>query len=86
MNPDEDKKAVSSTNSCKSVSERLEQESEYPSYTPLLAKILEGLLSRSEGGDKISHHEEMIDAANEVVRSVDVDELARFLLNKSEPE
>ncbi|KAG2242730.1 hypothetical protein Bca4012_014186 [Brassica carinata] len=28
----------------------------------------------------------MIDAANEVVRSVDVDELARFLLNKSEPE
>ncbi|WZY85249.1 hypothetical protein YC2023_031633 [Brassica napus] len=115
--PDEDKKAVSSTNSCKSVSERLEQEvrdtkikflgnlkqeteeersewkklcaclkSEYPSYTPLLAKILEGLLSRSEGGDKISHHEEIIDAANEVVRSVDVDELARFLLDKSEPE
>ncbi|KAF2533244.1 hypothetical protein F2Q70_00032854 [Brassica cretica] len=115
--PEEDKKAVSSTNSCKSVSERLEQEvrdtkikflgnlkqeteeersewkklcaclkSEYPSYTPLLAKILEGLLSRSEGGDKISHHEEIIDAANEVVRSVDVDELARFLLDKSEPE
>ncbi|KAF3597894.1 hypothetical protein DY000_02026985 [Brassica cretica] len=115
--PDEDKKAVSSTNSCKSVSERLEQEvrdtkikflgnlkqeteeersewkklcaclkSEYPSNTPLLAKILEGLLSLSEGGDKISHHEEIIDAANEVVRSVDVDELARFLLDKSEPE
>ncbi|KAH0935292.1 hypothetical protein HID58_012409 [Brassica napus] len=115
--PEEDKKAVSSTDSCKSVSERLEQEvrdtkikflgnlkqeteeersewkklcaclkSEYPSYTPLLAKILEGLLSRSEGEDKISHYEEIIGAANEVVRSVDVDELARFLLDKSEPE
>jgi tripeptidyl-peptidase-2 len=60
--------------------------SEYPDYTPLLAKILEGLLSRSDAGDKISHHEEIIEAANEVVRSVDVDELARFLLDKTEPE
>ncbi|XP_010434266.1 PREDICTED: tripeptidyl-peptidase 2 [Camelina sativa] len=60
--------------------------SEYPNYTPLLAKILEGLLSRSDAGDKISHHEEIIEAANEVVRSVDEDELARFLQQKSEPE
>lgn len=29
---------------------------------------------------------QIIDAANEVVGSVDVDELARFLLQKSEPE
>ncbi|CAH2078424.1 unnamed protein product [Thlaspi arvense] len=115
--PEEDKKAVSATNSCKPVSERLEQEvrdtkikflgnlkqeteeersewkklcaclkSEYPNHTPLLAKILDGLLSRSEAADKISHHEEIISAANEVVRSVDVDELARFLLQKCEPE
>ncbi|CAN8274352.1 unnamed protein product [Cochlearia groenlandica] len=115
--PEEDKKAVSSTNSCKSVSERLEQEvrdtkikflgnlkqeteeelsewrklcaclkSEYPDYTPLLAKILEGLLSRSEAGDDINHYEEIIDAANKVVGSVDVDELGRFLIQKSEPE
>jgi len=34
-------------------------QSEYPDYTPLLAKILEGLLSRSDAGDKISHHEEV---------------------------
>ncbi|CAE6185616.1 unnamed protein product [Arabidopsis arenosa] len=60
--------------------------SEYPNYTPLLAKILEGLLSRSDAGDKISHHEEIIEAANEVIRSVNVDELARFLLDKTEPE
>jgi len=29
---------------------------------------------------------QIIEAANEVVRSVDVDELARFLLDKTEPE
>ncbi|KAL0873707.1 hypothetical protein Bca101_023412 [Brassica carinata] len=115
--PEEDKKAASSSNTCKSVSERLEEEvrdikikflgnlkqeteedrsewrklcsclkSEYPNSTPLLAKILESLLSRSEAGDNVSHHEEIIDAANEVISSVDVDELARFLLQKSEPE
>ncbi|ESQ55302.1 hypothetical protein EUTSA_v10024222mg [Eutrema salsugineum] len=60
--------------------------SEYPNHTPLFAKILEGLLSGPEAGDKISYHKEIIDAANEVVCSVDVDELARFLLQKSEPE
>ncbi|KAL0687850.1 hypothetical protein Bca4012_087527 [Brassica carinata] len=115
--PEEDKKAGSASSSCKSVSERLEEEvrdikikflgnlkqeteedrsewrklcaclkSEYPNSTPLLAKILESLLSRPESGDKINHHEKIIDAANEVILSVDVDELARFLLQKSEPE
>ena len=29
---------------------------------------------------------QIIDAANEVILSIDVDELARFLLQKSEPE
>ncbi|KAJ4706019.1 Tripeptidyl-peptidase 2 [Melia azedarach] len=33
--------------------------SEYPKYTPLLAKTLEGLLSRSNVGDKVHHYEEL---------------------------
>ncbi|CAH8389978.1 unnamed protein product [Eruca vesicaria subsp. sativa] len=61
-------------------------ESEYPESTPLLAKILESMLSRSEAGDKISHHKKITDAANEVISSVDVDLLARFLVQKKEPE
>jgi hypothetical protein len=34
-------------------------QSEYPKYTPLLAKILEGLLSQSNIEDKIHHDEEV---------------------------
>jgi hypothetical protein len=34
-------------------------QSEYPKYTPLLAKILEGLVSRSNIKDKIRHDEEV---------------------------
>lgn len=60
--------------------------SEYPKYTPLLAKILEGLLSQSNIEDKIHHDEEVIDAANEVVDSIDRDELAKFYSLKSDPE
>ncbi|XP_044468114.1 tripeptidyl-peptidase 2-like isoform X2 [Mangifera indica] len=60
--------------------------SEYPKYTPLLAKILEGLLSRSNVGDKICHKEEVINAANEVIDSVDQYELVKFFSQKSDPE
>ncbi|XP_057988709.1 tripeptidyl-peptidase 2 isoform X2 [Hevea brasiliensis] len=60
--------------------------SEYPNYTPLLAKILEGLLSESNVGDKIGHDEEIIRAANEVIDSIDRDELAKFFSLKSDPE
>ncbi|KAH7557647.1 hypothetical protein JRO89_XS11G0196700 [Xanthoceras sorbifolium] len=60
--------------------------SEYPKYTPLLAKILEGLLSRSSVGDKVHHNEEVIDAADEVIDSVDREELAMFFSQKSDPE
>ncbi|XP_075649197.1 tripeptidyl-peptidase 2 isoform X1 [Castanea sativa] len=60
--------------------------SEYPKYTPLLAKILEGLLSQSNIEDKIHHDEEVIDSANEVVDSIDREELAKFLSLKSDPE
>ncbi|XVF50835.1 hypothetical protein PTKIN_Ptkin04bG0135800 [Pterospermum kingtungense] len=60
--------------------------SEYPKYTPLLAKILESLLSRSFIGDKFHHHEEVIDAADEVIESIDRDELAKFFSLKSDPE
>ncbi|KAI9162128.1 hypothetical protein LWI28_024106 [Acer negundo] len=60
--------------------------SEYPKYTPLLAKILEGLLSRSSVGDKVHHNEEVLETANEVIDSVDRDELAIFFSKKSDPE
>ncbi|KAL2550422.1 Tripeptidyl-peptidase 2 [Forsythia ovata] len=59
---------------------------EYPKYTPLLAKILEGLLSQKNGEDKIHHYEEIITAADEVIDSVDTDELAKYLSQKTEPE
>ncbi|GAV79300.1 Peptidase_S8 domain-containing protein/TPPII domain-containing protein [Cephalotus follicularis] len=60
--------------------------SEYPKYTPLLAKILEGVLSRSNVGDKIHHNREVIDAANEVIDSIDREELAKSISLKSDPE
>ncbi|KAH7538028.1 hypothetical protein FEM48_Zijuj03G0155900 [Ziziphus jujuba var. spinosa] len=60
--------------------------SEYPKYTPLLSKILEGLVSRNNVVDKIHHDEEVISAANEVVDSIDRDELAKYFGIKSEPE
>ncbi|KAJ1385009.1 Peptidase S8/S53 domain [Sesbania bispinosa] len=83
---DEDKGKNSSLSSKKTVSERLEEEIKYPKYTPLLAKILEGLVSRSNITDKIHHDEEVIDAANEVIDSIDRDELAKFFALKNDPE
>ncbi|KAE8694263.1 Tripeptidyl-peptidase 2 [Hibiscus syriacus] len=59
---------------------------EYPKYTPLLAKILESLLSRSNTGGKIDHYEEVISAENEAVDSINRDELAKFFSLKSDPE
>ncbi|KAK9121596.1 hypothetical protein Syun_019213 [Stephania yunnanensis] len=60
--------------------------SEYPKYTPLLAKILECLLSQSAGDDKFFYHEQVIHAANEVIDSIDKDELAKYFSLKSDPE
>ncbi|MED6182811.1 tripeptidyl-peptidase II Tpp2 [Stylosanthes scabra] len=60
--------------------------SEYPKYTPLLAKILEGLTSRTDVKDKIDHDEKVIDAANEVIDSIDREELAKFFALKNDPE
>lgn len=60
--------------------------SEYPKYTPLLAKILEGLLSEDNVEDKIHHYEKIIDAADEVVNSIDRDELARYFSLKSDSD
>ncbi|KAL2324539.1 hypothetical protein Fmac_023597 [Flemingia macrophylla] len=60
--------------------------SEYPKYTPLLAKILEGLVSRSYIKDKFHHNEEVIDAANEVIDSIDRDELIKYFALKNDPE
>ncbi|XP_041002868.1 tripeptidyl-peptidase 2-like [Juglans microcarpa x Juglans regia] len=59
---------------------------EYPKYTPLLAKILESLLSQSNVEDKICHDQEVIDAANDVIDSIDKDELAKFFSLRSDPE
>ncbi|XP_027923096.1 tripeptidyl-peptidase 2-like isoform X1 [Vigna unguiculata] len=60
--------------------------SEYPKYTPLLATILEGLVSRSNVKDKINHDEEVIGAADEVIDSIDKEELAKFFALKNDPE
>ncbi|XP_031502252.1 tripeptidyl-peptidase 2 isoform X2 [Nymphaea colorata] len=59
---------------------------EYPNCTPLLVKILEGLLSRDYNCGKASYHHEVINAANEVISSIDKDELAKYFSEKSEPE
>ncbi|XP_065030406.1 tripeptidyl-peptidase 2-like isoform X3 [Musa acuminata AAA Group] len=59
---------------------------EYPSYTPLLAKILECIVSGSPDQDKISHNQRIIDAANEVIESIDQEELLKYLSIKSDPE
>ncbi|XP_051137979.1 tripeptidyl-peptidase 2 [Andrographis paniculata] len=60
--------------------------SEYPKYTPLLAKILEGLVSQNNVEDKTRHYEEIIIAADEVIKSVDTDELAKYFALKYDPE
>nr|XP_025886046.1 tripeptidyl-peptidase 2 [Solanum lycopersicum] len=61
-------------------------QSEYPKYTPLLAKILEGVLSRSNIEDKFHHFTEIISAADEVIASIDRDELAKCCALRSDPE
>lgn len=91
-------------------------QSEYPNYTPLLAKILESLLSGAANEDKFSHSEEasifhvdilmvktnsfcscnfvsfgasffqIITAANEVIDSVDREELAKYFSLKPDPD
>nr|KYP74790.1 Tripeptidyl-peptidase 2 [Cajanus cajan] len=58
----------------------------YPKYTPLLAKILEGLVSRSCIKDKFNHDEEVINAANEVIESIDREELVKYFALKNDPE
>ncbi|KAL2920688.1 Tripeptidyl-peptidase 2 [Bienertia sinuspersici] len=68
----------------KKLSESLK--SEYSSHTPLLAKILEGILSQDKIEDKCCHLEEVIDAADEVIDSIDRDELAKYISQKSVPE
>ncbi|TKY51308.1 Tripeptidyl-peptidase 2 [Spatholobus suberectus] len=59
---------------------------EYPKYTLLLAKILEALVSRSYIKDKLHHDEEVIDAANEVIESIDREELVKYFALKNDPE
>ncbi|KAH0452237.1 hypothetical protein IEQ34_019536 [Dendrobium chrysotoxum] len=59
---------------------------EYPKYTPLLAKILEGLVTGGGDEDKIAHKKEIVAVANEVIDSVDKDELAKYFSVKFDPE
>ncbi|WVZ74309.1 hypothetical protein U9M48_022508 [Paspalum notatum var. saurae] len=61
-------------------------QSEYPKYTPLLTKILECVLQKATCDDKISHEKEVIAAADEVVGSIDKEELAKYLSLNSDPE
>ncbi|KAL6634882.1 hypothetical protein ACP70R_027553 [Stipagrostis hirtigluma subsp. patula] len=60
--------------------------SEYPKYTPLLTKILECVLQRTTYDDKTNHEKEVIAAADEVVDSIDKEELAKYLSLKADPE
>ncbi|KAF0915843.1 hypothetical protein E2562_039168 [Oryza meyeriana var. granulata] len=60
--------------------------SEYPRYTPLLAKILECIVQKATSDDKISHQKEVIAAADEVVDSIDKEDLAKSLSLKPDPE
>ncbi|KAF9597398.1 hypothetical protein IFM89_017744 [Coptis chinensis] len=60
--------------------------SEYPDHSPLLAKILESLVSRTGDEDKIHYNKEVIDAANEVVNSIDKDALAKYFSVRVDPE
>ncbi|GFP82230.1 tripeptidyl-peptidase 2 [Phtheirospermum japonicum] len=60
--------------------------SEYPKYTPLLAKILEALISQNNVEDKVYHYKEIISAADEVIESIETDELAKSLSLKSDPD
>ncbi|XP_047329580.1 tripeptidyl-peptidase 2 isoform X2 [Impatiens glandulifera] len=59
--------------------------SEYPNYTPLLAKILESVLSQNNR-DKIDHLKEVIGATNEIIDSVDLEELSKYFALRSDPE
>ncbi|KAL8148295.1 hypothetical protein AgCh_005606 [Apium graveolens] len=60
--------------------------SEYPKYTPLLAKILEGLLSKEIARESIHHYKEIVTSAEEVIDSINRDELARYFSLKSDPD
>ncbi|KAJ4800193.1 Tripeptidyl-peptidase 2 [Rhynchospora pubera] len=60
--------------------------SEYPKYTPLLAKVLEGLLAGAGDHDKDTHYQEVIAAADEVIGSIDREELAKYLSLKPDPD
>ncbi|XP_078427505.1 tripeptidyl peptidase ii [Wolffia australiana] len=64
----------------------LSLQSEYPKHTPLLAKILDGLISQSPDEDKISHEKEIISVANNVIESIDKDDLAKYFSAKFDPE
>ncbi|KAE9618283.1 putative tripeptidyl-peptidase II [Lupinus albus] len=60
--------------------------SEYPKDIQLLSKILEGLVARSPIKDKFQHHEEVIDAANEVIDSIDREELVKQFALRNDPD
>ncbi|KAK1266677.1 hypothetical protein QJS04_geneDACA000427 [Acorus gramineus] len=68
----------------KNLADSLKQE--YPKYTPLLSKILEGFLTGGADEDNIDRYEEIINAAIDVVNSVDKDELLKYFSVKSDPE
>ncbi|KAG0483010.1 hypothetical protein HPP92_011094 [Vanilla planifolia] len=68
------------------VAESMEKMKQYPKCTPLLASILHGLLSGYVEEDKTTHYKEIVSVANEVIESVDQEELAEFFLFKPDHE
>lgn len=58
---------------------------EYPTYTLLFSKILESLLSKdTDEKNKLNHHHEIINAAKDVIESIDKDKLANYFSLRSD--
>ncbi|KMZ75719.1 hypothetical protein ZOSMA_110G00250 [Zostera marina] len=60
---------------------------EYPSYTLLLSKILESLFSKDpDATNLLNHHDEIINAAKDVIENIDKDKLANYFSVRSDAD
>ncbi|GLJ21474.1 hypothetical protein SUGI_0396320 [Cryptomeria japonica] len=59
---------------------------QYPQDTELLTSILGGLVSMSLNEENRKHQKEIIDTGNDIIDSIDKDELAKYFSMKSESE
>eukprot|EP00252_Welwitschia_mirabilis_P023337 TRINITY_DN6570_c0_g1_i2.p1 TRINITY_DN6570_c0_g1~~TRINITY_DN6570_c0_g1_i2.p1 ORF type:complete len:443 (-),score=97.06 TRINITY_DN6570_c0_g1_i2:334-1662(-) len=60
--------------------------SEYPNHTSLLARILEVVAKMDIKNDPIKHHSEVIKAADDVILSINKEELAKYFGIKHKPD